>query len=110
MQSASDDGQALANSQHVEDTDEYSDFAEDPEALEIINQILLTAATQQQQDHPAPIEVTDIEDYEGPRGVRLPKVPNFEETRRYELDGSAVGIHTKEILREENSMFYDMPS
>jgi hypothetical protein len=57
-----------------DDWDEYSDFAEDPESLEIINS-LVEAAIQQQH---TPLKVTDIEDYEAPRGVYLPKVPGLE--------------------------------
>lgn len=48
-----------------QNADEYSDFAEDPEELEIIDQLLLEVdAKQRSTDVIAPLLVTDIEDYE----------------------------------------------
>ncbi len=66
--------------------DEFSDFADDPEELEIIDRLLLEVASKQQQrpaqEEDAPlVVVTDIEDYEAPRGVRLPKVLGLETAR-----------------------------
>lgn len=68
-------------SQDIED--EYSDFAEDPEELELIDQLLLEVAAKQTQGQNAPLVVTDIEDYEGPRSLRLPKVFGVEKTREW---------------------------
>ncbi|EXJ67264.1 uncharacterized protein A1O5_09277 [Cladophialophora psammophila CBS 110553] len=74
-----------------EGTDEYSDFGEDPEALEIIDQLLLEAAGKSGQEQKnAPLVLTDIEDYEEPRGVRLPKVFGLEATRQWKLETRSV--------------------
>ena len=54
---------------------DYGDFASDEE--EIINH-LLQKAVPQSAGAGAPLLVTDIEDYEEPRGVRLPKVLGVE--------------------------------
>jgi hypothetical protein len=86
-----------------EDWDEYSDFADDPEALEIIDQ-LLEAATRQNQESNAPLQLTDIEDYEGPRGVHLPKVPGLETTPQGDFDSQhPAGTQAQQIIRDENS-------
>ncbi|KAL2436252.1 hypothetical protein ABEF95_006872 [Exophiala dermatitidis] len=64
--------------------DEYSDFAEDPEELEIIDRLLFEVATSRAQAvSPAPLVVTDIEDYEAPRAVRLPKVFGHQTARHW---------------------------
>ena len=54
---------------------DYGDFASDEE--EIINSLLGDIAPPSQFTD-APLLVTDIEDYEGPMGVRLPKVLGVE--------------------------------
>ncbi len=54
---------------------DYGDFASDEE--EIIN-YLLEKAVPPSAGAGAPLLVTDIEDYEEPRGVRLPKVLGVE--------------------------------
>lgn len=70
--------------QDVDIEDEYSDFAEDPEELEIIDRLLLEVATSRAQAvAPAPLVVTDIEDYEAPRAVRLPKVFGHQAARHW---------------------------
>ena len=63
--------------------DEFSDFEADPEELEIIEQLLQEAAAKHTSIQDAPLVVTDIEDYEAPRGVRLPKVFGQEITRQW---------------------------
>ncbi|KAH0832490.1 hypothetical protein AYO21_05172 [Fonsecaea monophora] len=74
-----------------EDTDEYSDFGEDPEALEIIDRLFLEAAGKSRPDQEIePLVVTDIEDYEAPRGIRLPKVSGLEARRQWELEPRSV--------------------
>jgi hypothetical protein len=54
---------------------DYGDFASDEE--EIINRLLENLAPPSPPADP-PLIVTDIEDYEEPRGVRLPKVLGVE--------------------------------
>jgi hypothetical protein len=73
-----------------DDTDAYSEFDEDPEALAIIDTLLNEASTKSQAQEAieesasiAALEVTDIEDYEEPRGVRLPKVFGVETRRQW---------------------------
>lgn len=68
----------------LDDEDGFSDFAEDPEELEIIDQLLLEVAAKQKQSPFAPLVVTDIEDYEAPRGIHLPKVFGLETTRQWD--------------------------
>ncbi|KAG9774750.1 hypothetical protein KCU88_g5323, partial [Aureobasidium melanogenum] len=79
--------------------DEYSDFAEDPEELEIIDRLLLEVATQQatrtEVVAPPPLVVTDIEDYEAPRAVRLPKVYGHQTVRHW-------GAHDQSESSEQN--------
>jgi hypothetical protein len=72
-----------------DDTDAYSEFDEDPEALALIDALLNEASSKSQAqkafEESAPtaaLEVTDIEDHEEPRGVRLPKVFGFEARRQ----------------------------
>jgi hypothetical protein len=55
----------------AESGSDYGDFASDEE--EIINHLLGNIAPPSPSSD-APLLVTDIEDYEEPRGVRLPKV------------------------------------
>ncbi|KAJ9615929.1 hypothetical protein H2200_002006 [Cladophialophora chaetospira] len=101
----SQDTQELRELQHDEHFDEYSDFADDPETLEIIDQLLLEAASQHKDDvlGNAPLVVTDIEDYEEPRGVRLPKVLSLETTRRWEVQAERAGTQPKETVRDEST-------
>ncbi len=81
-----------------QDGEEYSDFAEDPEELEIIDRLLLEVAAGQSSDLRAPLLVTDIEDYEAPPGVRLPKVFGYEATRQWHVE-----TQPTEILIEQNT-------
>jgi hypothetical protein len=59
----------------TEASSDYGDFASDEE--EIINHLLRNLAPPSPPADP-PLVVTDIEDYEEPRGVRLPKVLGVE--------------------------------
>jgi hypothetical protein len=59
----------------IEAGSDYGDFASDEE--EIINHLLGNLAPPTPSADP-PLVVTDIEDYEEPRGVRLPKVLGVE--------------------------------
>ncbi|EXJ57266.1 hypothetical protein A1O7_07613 [Cladophialophora yegresii CBS 114405] len=89
-----------------EDLDAYSDFADDPETLEIIDQLLLEAANQRREDAlaDAPLVVTDIEDYEDPRGVYLPKVRGVETTRQWGLPSQSVGTQQQQQnIRDESA-------
>lgn len=51
---------------------DYGDFGSDVEEITIIED-LLTQATSQQVEAQNALLVTDIEDYESPRGILLPK-------------------------------------
>ncbi|EXJ87990.1 hypothetical protein A1O1_04917 [Capronia coronata CBS 617.96] len=86
-----------------DDEDEYSDFAEDPEELEIIDQLLLEVAAKQTQGQSAPLVVTDIEDYEAPRGVRLPKVFGRETTPQRDVREQIPGSRFVQGIREPST-------
>ena len=105
MQLDSQEAREAVNPSKHEDLDEYSDFADDPEALEIIDQLLLEAATQQNQEADAPLQVTDIEDYEEPRGVYLPKVRGFERTRQEEFPSQHLGTQPQQVVRDEGGEY-----
>jgi hypothetical protein len=60
---------------------DYGDFG-DEEELAIVDQLLSQVASKTEEN--ASLIVTDIEDYEPPRGLRLPKVLGVEQTRRWE--------------------------
>ena len=100
----SNDTQDTGLPQHDDNFDEYSDFADDPEALEIIDQLLLAVADQRKEDAlaNAPLVVTDIEDYEEPRGVRLPKVFGFEAKHEQAIPESAAVLQPQQIIRDES--------
>ena len=86
-------------------SDEYSDFGDDPEALEIIDR-LLAAVSQQNREADAPLQVTDIEDYEGPQGVYLPKMPGYEiALPRFSHGPQRTGTQGQQILRYEGGTF-----
>lgn len=59
-----------------QDDSDYGDLGNDEEELGIIQHLLNEIDSQQVQ---APLLVTDIEDYEPPKGVRLPKVIGVEQ-------------------------------
>lgn len=65
----------------LETESDYGDFANDAEELEIIDTLLSEAENWQRPDA-ASLLVTDIEDYEPPKGVRLPKILGFEQSSR----------------------------
>jgi hypothetical protein len=78
---------------------DYGDFASDEE--EIINHLLGNLAPPSPPADP-PLIVTDIEDYEEPRGVRLPKVLGVE--RSFPKWQSLVPIQVQEkIVRNGSS-------
>ena len=58
---------------------DYGDFANDAEELEIIDTLLSEAESGQILDATS-LLVTDIEDYEPPKGVRLPKILGVEQS------------------------------
>jgi hypothetical protein len=72
------------------DDDDFSDFGNDPEELEIIEQLFSQITSKPPEN--ASLIVTDIEDYEPPRGVRLPKVLGLEQTRQWESDSNKIQI------------------
>jgi hypothetical protein len=71
-----------ANRLIAEEGSDYGDFGNDEEELEIIEQLLAQNASKAEEQES--FVVTDIEDYEPPRGVRLPKVLGLERTRLWE--------------------------
>ena len=58
---------------------DYGDFANDAEELEIIDSLLSEVENGQRPDATS-LLVTDIEDYEPPKGVRLPKIFGVEQS------------------------------
>ena len=64
---------------HRHDGSDYGDFGDNEEELGIIND-LLTQIESQQGD--SALLVTDIEDYEAPTGLRLPKILGIEKLAR----------------------------
>jgi len=56
---------------------DYGDFGSDAEEVEILDELLTQIATQREEVD-VPLLVTDIEDYEPPRGLFLPKVLGVE--------------------------------
>ncbi|KAK5193474.1 hypothetical protein LTR92_006843 [Exophiala xenobiotica] len=101
MQTEADESRVADNLQ--QDGDEYSDFAEDPEELEIIDRLLLEVAAGQSADLRAPLLVTDIEDYEAPPGVRLPKVFGYEATRQWHVETQPTGILVGQNIRDQSA-------
>jgi hypothetical protein len=74
---------------------DYGDFGNDEEELEIVDRLLQQIASK--EDERESFVVTDIEDYEPPRGVRLPKVLGLEQTRLWERPPSQ---SQKQLLRD----------
>lgn len=84
---------------HLDTESDYGDFANDAEELEIINTLLSEVEAGQRLDATS-LLVTDIEDYEPPKGVRLPKILGVEQTAR------APPNQTLPDSGPQNSMFY----
>lgn len=59
-----------------ENDSDYGEFADNAEELEIVEQLLAQVNTQQEE--PSSLLVTDIEDYEAPQGIYLPKILGLE--------------------------------
>lgn len=70
----------------ADDGSDYGDFGNDEGELEIVEQLLTQVASK--PDEHESLLVIDIEDYEPPRGVRLPKVLGLEQTRHWETTAS----------------------
>lgn len=98
--------QQPANPQQDADTDEYSDFPDDEEALEIIDRLLIQATNQHAQEQNAPLQVTDIEDYEDPRGIRLPKVPGLDPTQQWNVQNQPAKTQVQQVIREESGKLF----
>lgn len=76
--------------------DNYSDFGSDVEEIQILDELLAQVASESEERQNVHFVVTDIEDYESPRGVLLPK--NHLETR---FGASQVDIDAElEILHD----------
>jgi hypothetical protein len=85
----------------ADDRSDYGDFGNDQEELEIVEQLLEQAAWNASKlDENESLVVIDIEDYEPPRGVRLPKVLGLESTRLWETPRSQSNT---QILRHGES-------
>ena len=80
----------------ADDVSDYGDFGNDEEELQIVEQLLTQVASKPEAQ--ASLLVTDIEDYEPPRGVRLPKVLGFEQTRLWETAPSEART---QIIRDD---------
>lgn len=98
-------GVPVTTEQSPEDDDYYGDFAEDPEELEIIEQLLREAAEKRNLRQDTPLAVTDIEDYEAPRGVRLSKVLGVETTRHWDIQSRATApLPTSTLLHQSGEL------
>lgn len=69
---------------------DYGDFGSDVEEATIIEDLLTQATSQQAEAQDVPLLVTDIEDYESPHGILLPKDlistrPVLSQTQRIEV-------------------------
>jgi len=69
---------AISDSILSETHSDYGNFASDPEELEIVDELLSQITTKQALPYP-PYIVTDIEDYESPETILLPKNLGFEQ-------------------------------
>jgi hypothetical protein len=76
------------HSMSAESGSDYGDFGIDPEELEIVDAIL-----SQIESQTAPHFLTDIEDYESPRGVRLPKILGVESKPQREAPNTGQVLH-----------------
>jgi hypothetical protein len=76
-------GERSLQSVILENGSDYGDFASDQEELDIIDALL-----SQVESQAAPPLVTDIEDYEGPRGIRLPKILGVESSPQWQAPQS----------------------
>ena len=79
---------------------DYGDFGDNAEELTIIESLLQQVDTQRAD--PDILSVTDIEDYEPLRGLRLPKVLGREETRVRELEQSQQQLQVIRDLETTN--------
>lgn len=79
----------------VDNESDYGDFGDDAEELEIIDQLLAQVASEHLED--TSFIVTDIEDYESPRGIRVPKVLGYESSQQNISTQLQVDI---EVLRD----------
>jgi len=56
----------------LDHTSDYGDFGSDAEEIELLNELLAQTASENEQEQQSFV-VTDIEDYEPPRGILLPQ-------------------------------------
>lgn len=88
----------------ADDGSDYGDFGNDEEELEIVEQLLQQATSNASKvDENGPLIVIDIEDYEAPRGIRLPKVLGLESTRLWETTPSQSNTQILRDLESANS-------
>lgn len=55
-----------------DDASDYGDFGSDAEEIQILDELLAQVASGSEEEQAATLVVTDIEDYEPPRGLLLP--------------------------------------
>lgn len=80
----------------TDNVNDFIDFGSDEEEAEILNELLAQVASQPKEEQTNQLVVTDIEDYEQPRGVLLPK--DYLSTS---LRSSQINIEAEiEILRD----------
>jgi len=80
--------EAELHSMSAESGSDYGDFGIDEEELKIVDALL-----SQIESQTAPLLLTDIEDYEGPRGVRPPKILGFESKPQREAPNPGQVLH-----------------
>lgn len=62
--------QNMTTGDHSPNTSDYGDFGEDTEEIQILSELLAKA---EEESRVVTLKVTDIEDYEHPQGLLLPK-------------------------------------
>lgn len=87
----------------ADDGSDYGDFGNDDEELEIIEQLLTQVGSK--PDEQESLLVIDIEDYEPPRGVRLPKVLGIGYTRPWETGSSQSNTQILLDLQDTSCMY-----
>lgn len=65
---------------------DYGDFSGDAEEIEILNLLLAQADQKSIEEQEPPLLVNDIEDYEQPKGIFLPKRDPDQNPSRFETE------------------------
>ena len=72
-----------------EEASDYGDFGSDAEEIQILDELLAQVASDHEEALDTSFVVTDIEDYEPPRGILLPKDLIETRLRRSQLETEA---------------------